>query len=197
MRLLTNNTLKNVKSRVSGFFIYAAGFISQMMKLRSGMVFMACVCLFVMGVILVKASVFSGTIDAKAYASAGLGAGEIADAADVPKSYRRQLMRSLYKDSENLYQLSHYEAQSVFGTSEFIRRDDPTVIWQYRTDACVLDIYFRAQNPGALGKIVHYEMRSRRDGDALDDGDCMASLLKKNSGPQMVSVNAFYKSVLR
>ena len=52
------------------------------------------------------------------------------------------------------------------GEPEIRRREPPVEVWQYRTDACVFDVYFDETDEAESPVVVFYEARNREDGSA-------------------------------
>jgi hypothetical protein len=128
-----------------------------------------------------------------AYASASA----YVDASNLPAK-TKTLMESVSYQPENLLKVTAQDVRAVLNEPELIRKDLPTVIWQYRADACVLDIYFQTQQDNDdAAHVVHFEVRTRgKDSPASYDlqRGCIKSLLDKHGGVHMVDVSKFYKS---
>ncbi len=119
--------------------------------------------------------------------------------ADKSFSERRHMAQDISFHPEKILQVTGADIQSVLREPELIRRDGPTTIWQYRTDACVLDIYFSGKDPLVSG-VAHYEMRARgKGGQAAGKAspDCPRSLVRSGSRAQMIGVSALYKAMTR
>ncbi len=82
-----------------------------------------------------------------------------------------------YPRPETLNGLDADKLAGLLGAPRFKRRDDPAEIWQYRNDACSLDVFlYRAGKDGAF-RVRYFETRGR-DKKPVDQNDCFASLLK-------------------
>lgn len=57
--------------------------------------------------------------------------------------------------------LSGDEIKALLGTPGFVRRDPPAEIWQYGTNACVLDLFLYAAEKGGPHRVSHFEFRGR------------------------------------
>ena len=55
------------------------------------------------------------------------------------------------RDPQRLLDLGRHELASILGKPAFIRRDMSAEVWQYRTDACVLDLFlYNFESPMTL-----------------------------------------------
>ena len=63
-------------------------------------------------------------------------------------------------DPKQLFGLAGHRISDLLGPANFIRRDGPAEVWQYRAKACVLDIYLY-KTVGAL-TVAHIDLRKRR-----------------------------------
>lgn len=80
----------------------------------------------------------------------------------APASQKRYLLTSLSARPDHILKVMGKDVQAVFRSPELIRQDLPTIIWQYRSKSCVLDVYFTAQDEDPLfSPVVHYEFRQR------------------------------------
>lgn len=87
-----------------------------------------------------------------------------------------QLQAALVEDAALLTEMDETKIRLVLAEPDLLRRDGKTRSWQYRTDACVLDVFMTDDS----GRIAHYEFRST---DALDEaepehGRCLQGLYK-------------------
>ena len=117
------------------------------------------------------------------------------------KTQTRYIQRALGARHDNLYKLRAAAVRTAFGEPELVRADIPTVVWQYRSSSCVLDVYFKTDDTkGDYAPVVHYEVRSRQTGaNAVQpaEQDCLNSILPSVNTPDMLSVSAFYKSYIK
>jgi len=80
------------------------------------------------------------------------------------------------RDPSRLLDLGRSDLSSILGKPAFIRRDMSAVVWQYRTEACVLDLFLYELDHAF--SVTYYEFRPRRDA-ALARDDCFVSLLQR------------------
>ncbi len=81
--------------------------------------------------------------------------------------------------------LSAAAVTALLGPPDYRRRDKPAEIWQYRNDACVLDIFLYSAN-GAPAKVNHMDFRrpgADRDKAGLSDGECFRGFVRQQRGP--------------
>ena len=118
-----------------------------------------------------------------------------------PNTQTRYIQRALSARHDNLYKLRGGAVRTALGEPGLVRADAPTVVWQYRSRECVLDIYYKSEDADVnYAPVVYYEVRSRQNGvEAVQPGSqsCLESLLPSVSAPRMISVSAFYKSYLK
>lgn len=62
-------------------------------------------------------------------------------------------------DPKRLFGLDGNRVAVLLGPASFVRRDGPAEVWQYRADACVLDVYLYRES-GAL-TVAHVDLRKR------------------------------------
>lgn len=77
---------------------------------------------------------------------------------------------------EHLSGLDETALGELLGQPTVIRREAAAEIWQYRTGACVLDLFLYAEPPEADGRVTHLEARNSRDASPADARACLASL---------------------
>ncbi len=131
-----------------------------------------------------------------AEASAGMAAG-VEPAFSL--NQKRHIQRALSANHDNLFKLQGASIVAAFGAPSLVRADLPTIVWQYRSESCVLDVYFKSDNGKAsFAPVVHYEMR-KRNGEVTtqpNEQKCLKSLLPTMNAPRMLDVSAFYKSYM-
>lgn len=106
---------------------------------------------------------------------------ELGDPASVaslpaPASLRVPAFSEEERDPSRLLDLGRHDLSSILGKPAFIRRDMSAVVWQYRTEACVLDLFLYE-----LGRdlaVTYYEFRPRRDDEIVRD-KCFIRLLQR------------------
>ncbi len=116
--------------------------------------------------------------------------------ASISSQHRRELRRALSADSQKLLDQPGYFIQAVLSKPEMIRRDAPTVVWQYRNASCVLDIYYTTQRRDAMkSPVVHYEIRARGKGVRDEDvkRSCVRDLVRAHAGVNPVRFESFYR----
>ena len=64
---------------------------------------------------------------------------------------------------------------ALFGTPVFVRRDPPGEFWRYRSQTCVLELFFYRQ--GGILRVDHIETRNSGK-TAQDRAKCIAKLRK-------------------
>lgn len=64
-------------------------------------------------------------------------------------------------DPESLMGRAPGAVLADLGEPELRRREPPVEVWQYRSDACVFDVYFDRHDGQAGPVVVFYEARSR------------------------------------
>jgi len=65
----------------------------------------------------------------------------------------------------------------LLGEPGFERRDEPALIWQYRTQNCALDLFLYQPEDGSGYRVDHFEARNRKK-ESVSEKDCFVSLLK-------------------
>lgn len=134
----------------------------------------------------------------KAEASASMESGI---APVFTKTQTRYIQRALGARHDNLFKLRAAAVRTAFGEPELVRADMPTIVWQYRSRSCVLDVYFKTEDADVdYAPVVYYEMRSRQTGASATqprEQECMNSILPSVNTPYMLSVSAFYKSYIK
>tara|TARA_E500000305_G_scaffold110394_1_gene118210 strand:+ start:1483 stop:1968 length:486 start_codon:yes stop_codon:yes gene_type:complete len=93
----------------------------------------------------------------------------------APASPRAPDFSEEERDPSRLLELGQHDLSTILGKPAFIRRDMSAVIWQYRTDVCVLDLFLYELNQDLA--VTYYEFRPRRDGALMRD-ECFVNLLK-------------------
>jgi hypothetical protein len=89
---------------------------------------------------------------------------------DIASLSQGQLMRYAYdlqnvsaEDPENLEQFTSRDITLMLAKADLERKDYPSVIWQYRSESCVLDVYFQADDEQDMtdAPVAYYELRER------------------------------------
>lgn len=112
------------------------------------------------------------------------------------KNHKKDMLRRVSASPDTLLEMNAQHIRSLFDEPGLVRHESPITIWQYRSEACVLDLYFKGKAKDTFKPIVHYEIRARAKGARDEDvrESCAGDLLKSKNGFQMVSVSSFYKS---
>lgn len=76
-------------------------------------------------------------------------------AADAER-YALILSELITKNPQHLLRLTDEDIQLLFGDPDLRRADGPVAVWQYRSEACVLDVYIRDGR-----RAVDFEVRPR------------------------------------
>ena len=85
------------------------------------------------------------------------GAGEASD----PKPGEKTARAVLY-DPEEFIGYGPQRLLPIMGAPDFVRRDGPAQIWQYRAENCVLDLFLYGKNDDS--QVRHVELRERVPG---------------------------------
>lgn len=133
-----------------------------------------------------------GQIFDGAIASPGIATPAISSQANVLGV--RQFVRS---NPDNVLQLKGRDIMAAFDVPELVRDETPSTLWQYRTESCVLDVYFKSSDAKVENApVVYYEVRSRQDGldEHVSRSSCVTALTKRQVAFEMAPVNAFMKN---
>ncbi|HOO81044.1 MAG TPA: hypothetical protein PK513_00885 [Alphaproteobacteria bacterium] len=135
----------------------------------------------------------------QAQAASGLAGKMIVRDAEYSRADKRALRRVMLGGSESLLSLSARDVRVVLSQPELVRRDLPTVIWQYRNKVCVLDVYFTVADgvkKVSEAPVAHYEVRARQKGMSDQDvqEECLENLVRANAEARFVRLDGFYKS---
>ncbi len=119
-----------------------------------------------------------------------------ADDTAIPARTLRLLKTVIYRP-DNLLYVTAKDVRALLHEPEMVRVDAPTMVWQYRSDECVLDIFFKANSEADINAPVkHYEIRSRAQGveDYHVRKTCVRGIMANRTAPQMVDVSKIYKN---
>ena len=113
--------------------------------------------------------------------------GEVMEPRVYSEGERRNLLKRISRKSDSLLKMTGEDLLATLDAPELVRAELPTVVWQYRSVSCVLDVYLASMyEDAAHAPVVHYEMRARtkdvKDGEVKKD--CIGSLV--NSGAAAV-----------
>ncbi len=84
----------------------------------------------------------------------------------------------IYPDPDALKGISARDVIEAIGQPEFVRKDQPAEIWQYRGSACTLDVFLYQSVTGAAYKVDYIETRTQPNGPT-SNRDCLVSILKE------------------
>ncbi len=73
--------------------------------------------------------------------------------------------------------LERGQVTAFLGQPDFIRKDAPAEIWQYRGSVCILDFFLYEEKKGDTYKVAHFEVRGRSEASVTRQ-ECFQSLLK-------------------
>ena len=99
---------------------------------------------------------------------------------------KRRYVSDLYDlvgtDPEQLKQLQVSDLEQMFDQPELKRREGNLTVWQYRSDACVLDIYFRGDDDTPLDYVlrprnVAYFVGGEDSSVDLSEVDCIDTII--------------------
>lgn len=86
--------------------------------------------------------------------------------------YIETLRELLRENPKTVKTLLGAEVVMLFGIPQFERRDQGSVIWQYKTDVCIVDLFFFLKPEDLMEKTaVHYVDLRSSDGEPLSDHD--------------------------
>ncbi|MBC8339860.1 MAG: hypothetical protein ISR51_07080 [Rhodospirillales bacterium] len=82
-----------------------------------------------------------------------------------------------YPSPSRLSGMRQDQVIGLLGEPGFKRNDDPAQIWQYRTQACALDVFLYRTGDGTVYRVDHFEARNRGN-NQVSEKDCFVGLLK-------------------
>ncbi len=77
--------------------------------------------------------------------------------------------------------LKPHDVQELLGMPKLVRRDDPAEVWQYRSSACVLDVFLYPEETGAQ-QVRYLEARTVAAEPARTD-ECVNDIRRTNRVP--------------
>lgn len=96
----------------------------------------------------------------------------------------RLAMRSVKKlappDPRRLIGMGQEDVAGLLGPPAFERKDDPALVWQYRSAACILDVFLYLD--GAAYSVAHFEVRGPSVVE-VDRKACFLGLLRDRAKP--------------
>lgn len=108
-----------------------------------------------------------------------------------PKLHRRGLQNILNKTPEFIGKMTGKDIVVALRDPDLERRDFPAIIWQYRGNTCVLDVYFYDEEASAKTtqpydmSVAYYEFRKR--GVDQTEAVSQTSCLNDINGPEFVN----------
>lgn len=99
--------------------------------------------------------------------------------------YARSMQESVAATPDMLLKLAGEDVRLILAAPDLARVDLPSVVWQYRTASCVLDVYLDAGRGDAdQARVAYYEARSRSGEDmgAAEAGGCLQGLYADRAG---------------
>lgn len=133
------------------------------------------------------------------YTAVNLSSGPIIRTYEIGKVYKSQLLKAVGVNPDAMIGISARDLHVLFGNSDFIRYEGRSMLWQYKNDSCVLDIFFETREGKSqdMAPAAYYEIRpAASDSGEVDKPSCIRDLLNASAGPYMVGVRTFYKSVM-
>lgn len=103
-------------------------------------------------------------------ASASPGLSDEIEGGLAAQRQHRKLRRAVSKNPDKLLRMTGGELALALKEPELVRSDFPTVVWQYRNEQCILDVYYASMEEDVSeAPIIHYEIRAREEGSSGED----------------------------
>jgi hypothetical protein len=86
------------------------------------------------------------------------------------------------RDPGTLIGLDSAGVEAMLGPPDLRRREAPAELWQYRNEACVLDLYLYADGAGAPATVADVAARARTTapaGGPVDTPRCLGALVSR------------------
>lgn len=112
---------------------------------------------------------------------------------------RRQILEKVSVDPDTLLDVTGRHVMAILSEPELVRHDGFSSVWQYRTDSCILDVYFSGKKDEMNTPVSYYEIRAREKGveDKKVQNDCIRHIASLNGGgPHMIDVSRLYKGYI-
>ena len=87
---------------------------------------------------------------------------------EPPRGPIADLTPAVNDDPEQLVGLDDAGLEALLGKPAFRREDTPALVWQYRTDGCVFDIFLYTDGAGEPHRAIYYEARGDATGETVD-----------------------------
>lgn len=104
-------------------------------------------------------------------------------------SYLDSLASLVIDDPRSLERLIALDIAGLLGVPDLERVDSPTVLWQYQSATCVLDLYFQIGEKGEISAspVSYYETRKRsmpvQRVSGSEEGRCLQALIDSHRPP--------------
>jgi hypothetical protein len=82
---------------------------------------------------------------------------------------------------DRLLGLDNDDLSDLLGAPSLEREEPPATFWQYRTPACVVDVFLYSD--GGDNQVDHVEVRGRET-DEVDEPNCFAAIIKNKDKPK-------------
>lgn len=96
----------------------------------------------------------------------------------APRLAMRPVKKLAPPDPGRLIGMGRDEVAGLLGPPAFRRRDDPALVWQYRSGTCILDVFLYRQ--GAAYSVAHFEVRGLSVVE-VDRNACFLDLLRERA----------------
>jgi hypothetical protein len=115
------------------------------------------------------------------------------------RGYIARAQKFVESDPDSLLKLTEDEVSYIFGRPSMERRDADAHIWQYKSNACVVDVYFYEQPGMTHGyNVAHVDFRMKEQlvpGIAVNDeapsarrqSECLRKLARQGAAPVEVA----------
>jgi hypothetical protein len=84
-------------------------------------------------------------------------------------------VEALAMDPEKLIGMTQAEATAILGRPLLVNDEPPATIWSYRSNGCVLDVFFYMDLGARTFRVLAYEMKANRR-DAQTDRTCVGRI---------------------
>ena len=99
-----------------------------------------------------------------------------ATAAPVPAALTATVSTVRADGAEKFSGMERAQVARLLGRPDFVRRDAPAEIWQYRAGGCILDLFLYEERGGM--RVAHAELRGRAAG-----GSCGEAVAARTASP--------------
>lgn len=105
----------------------------------------------------------------------------LALAAPAPEHDSETMWELVSSEPAVLTRLLPSEVQQLFDEPQTVRREAGSSMWQYRANACLLNLYFSS---AADGQVTQYRISPRRNGKAVSEADCLRAIRDEYTIPK-------------